>query len=819
MASRPKLRLLCLHGRCQTSATFQGKIERLIAKSASCADFVFVDGPVELPLQHEERVNTKGWWEEGEARSLHAPRIREVLSQAWSELGPFEGVLGFSEGGLVAQLACHWASEGESPFASLRFGIFAASPELTESCAAEGMKSLHMASSKDTVVPLEESKRLAARFSNAEWLEHEAGHVFSQRSEDLRRLGEFLELRREQLLPEELASVEEVEADDRLSQEQKDEVEALASIFMEELTIFKPTCPVRLAVKVLHERASLRFFFPPLYPQVPCVCDLDSEDLGVQLRRRELLEAVEAAREPEGFPSVMAMVQEAQRWIEEHGVTIDQGLPSDGTAEEDEPAEAWWLCEDAQVDQELLTQAEKKAAELLPDGSSGSRSWARQCGAGAYGKPWRFTVGLVGKPSAGKSTLFNAATRCEKEAAMAPHPFTTIDPNVEPGWFAVPCPSVTLQCQDECEPEHGRADRGQRRFPLLVKDVAGLVPGAYLGYGRGNAFLNDLLDADSLVHVVDASGRSDAEGVDHGKAGKGHDPLKDVEWVRQEIHMWIFCNVRAKWHSVRKRAKFAPLQPLAAERLFGLFTGYHCSQQLVAQVYESTGHRIATLPQDVLNWSEFDLHLLVACFLRVRFPIVIALNKADTAEAQEHIVRAQAALGNAVAVSARSELWLLQQQRKGHLTYLEGGGPQSIAITEHAPEDVRDQVSQLRQKVLEVYGSTGVMEVLSRAVLQRSPVFCCPVSEFTTLQSLSSGGYSTKSKLVTMMMLRPLSTVEEVHAALKNEKLVRGDLVRAEMLHISTGQVSVLRREEVLKPEGAQAATFVLRILTNKKAK
>lgn len=35
----------------------------------------------------------------------------------------------------------------------------------------------------------------------------------------------------------------------------------------------------------------------------------------------------------------------------------------------------------------------------------------------------------------------------EKEAAMAPHPFTTIDPNVEPGWFAVPCPSVTLQCQ------------------------------------------------------------------------------------------------------------------------------------------------------------------------------------------------------------------------------------------------------------------------------------------------------------------------------------------------------------------------------------
>ena len=46
--------------------------------------------------------------------------------------------------------------------------------------------------------------------------------------------------------------------------------------------------------------------------------------------------------------------------------------------------------------------------------------------------------------------------------------------------------------------------------------------------------------------------------------------------------------------------------------------------------------------EDILNWGEFDLHLLVACFLRVRFPIVVALNKADTSEAAEHIARVQA---------------------------------------------------------------------------------------------------------------------------------------------------------------------------------
>ena len=47
---------------------------------------------------------------------------------------------------------------------------------------------------------------------------------------------------------------------------------------------------------------------------------------------------------------------------------------------------------------------------------------------------------------------------------------------------------------------------------MLLKDVAGLVPGACEGRGRGNKFLNDLLEADVLIHVVDLSGHSDQDG-------------------------------------------------------------------------------------------------------------------------------------------------------------------------------------------------------------------------------------------------------------------------------------------------------------------
>ena len=48
--------------------------------------------------------------------------------------------------------------------------------------------------------------------------------------------------------------------------------------------------------------------------------------------------------------------------------------------------------------------------------------------------------------------------------------------------------------------------RGRRLVPCLLKDVAGLVPGAYQGRGKGNKFLDDLTDSDVLVHILDSSG-------------------------------------------------------------------------------------------------------------------------------------------------------------------------------------------------------------------------------------------------------------------------------------------------------------------------
>ena len=178
-------------------------------------------------------------------------------------------------------------------------------------------------------------------------------------------------------------------------------------------------------------------------------------------------------------------------------------------------------------------------------------------------------MGLVGKPSAGKSSFFNAATEAAEGAAraarVAPHPFTTIEPNLGAAFAPATCPCALVGLDRACDPSHGAEDVDGthcRRIPILVKDVAGLVPGAHAGRGRGNAFLNDLCDADVLVHVVDASGRSDREGVDHsggdadaanGANGGAFDPGDDVQWVREELHHWIFGNARRKWSSVRRK--------------------------------------------------------------------------------------------------------------------------------------------------------------------------------------------------------------------------------------------------------------------------
>src|SRR3989338_6685802 len=117
-------------------------------------------------------------------------------------------------------------------------------------------------------------------------------------------------------------------------------------------------------------------------------------------------------------------------------------------------------------------------------------------------------VGIVGKPSSGKSTLFNAATM--QEVPMGEYPFTTIEANKAVGFVRVECVDKDFNVQ--CNPRTGFCHNNIRYVPVEIIDVAGLVPGAHEGKGMGNQFLSDLSRADILIHVVDASGGTNEKG-------------------------------------------------------------------------------------------------------------------------------------------------------------------------------------------------------------------------------------------------------------------------------------------------------------------
>ncbi|MCB0912887.1 MAG: 50S ribosome-binding GTPase, partial [Propionibacteriaceae bacterium] len=101
------------------------------------------------------------------------------------------------------------------------------------------------------------------------------------------------------------------------------------------------------------------------------------------------------------------------------------------------------------------------------------------------------TIGIVGLPNAGKSTLFNALTR--NDVLAANYPFATIEPNV--GVVGVP---------DERLPVLSDMFASERIVPATVSfvDIAGIVKGASQGEGMGNAFLANIREADAICQVT-----------------------------------------------------------------------------------------------------------------------------------------------------------------------------------------------------------------------------------------------------------------------------------------------------------------------------
>ncbi len=307
-------------------------------------------------------------------------------------------------------------------------------------------------------------------------------------------------------------------------------------------------------------------------------------------------------------------------------------------------------------------------------------------------------IGLVGKPNAGKSTFFTAATSAN--AQIGDYPFTTIDKNVGVAHVRKPCPSKELGL--EPNPNNSLSISGIRYIPVEVIDVAGLVPGAHKGKGMGNKFLDDLRQADVLIHVVDSSGKTDLEGNSVDTA----DPLEEIVFLKDELHHWIANIIIRDWsRSARAVEAGEKIENFISERLAGL----KISRESVI-----LSLRKASISKPIMKWNIDDALTLAKSIQNVSKPIVVAANKADIASDGNKKKLVQA---SAILTSADYELALKNASKANLIAY----NPGSSNFDSYNSKLTDNQINALTSisDFLKDNGSTGVQECLEKAVLEK----------------------------------------------------------------------------------------------------
>ena len=355
-------------------------------------------------------------------------------------------------------------------------------------------------------------------------------------------------------------------------------------------------------------------------------------------------------------------------------------------------------------------------------------------------------IGLVGKPNVGKSTYFSAATLAKVD--IANYPFCTIEANVGVAFLAAPqaCPCKDLRerlesdgrlepvSQDDprqgsiCEPRTGTCVAYTRLVPVFLVDVAGLVPGASEGRGRGNAFLSDLANCDALIQVVDAAGLTDIEGNPIAAVDDVESSLKEeTAFLTAELDSWIHSILDDGWSRGSRRVQAEGERGLTTF-LHERFTGLGANLSHVLQALDGFRNQWGDIDNPWM-WPEERVHSLAFYLRQQLFPIHIAANKADSAKGTPW--DAIQANGMIQPTMADMELALRRADSSGMISYSPGSDTFEIVDESKLNPAQINALSSMKEKLAQS-GGTGVAELLSRVLFDAlDHVVVYPVADET----------------------------------------------------------------------------------------
>ncbi|KAI1904442.1 hypothetical protein AGOR_G00005690 [Albula goreensis] len=216
------LRILCIHGYRQNSGSFRDKTGALRKLLKKQVEWVYMTAPHSVPQRTEvvqeqdqkemakDEEDSRGWWfSDVQARSFNAGQVceaslgleesLEAVKKAVKELGPFDGILGFSQGAALVAMVCALQEHNVPSDFQFRFAILVAG--FRSACAQHEkfytgttltIPSLHVFGQKDNVISDSLSRELLPRFENPMVLTHPGGHFVPAASAHRQTYQEFL---------------------------------------------------------------------------------------------------------------------------------------------------------------------------------------------------------------------------------------------------------------------------------------------------------------------------------------------------------------------------------------------------------------------------------------------------------------------------------------------------------------------------------------------------------------------------------------------------------------------------------------------------